>query len=117
MEDDIQYLLAPYKDISFLFWTFKRTGNPVHVSFKVIEIKKISPKGVVLNGEIMFAQQNSSGEIEIDFSLDESGDHVTKVCFRCKSDRYKYLLTPNVNTEDTWNELVSALYLQYKNDY
>ena len=106
---NMQNLLADYKDIPFLFWTYKREGNPVPVSLKVREIKKYTETEVTLNGELIVVQNRTLGEISLNLALDERGGYTATASLKCKADKYKYLLTPNVNTEASWNEFISAI--------
>ena len=105
----IQSFLNPYKNYRFLFWAYKREGNPIHLIFQVENIKKALDSEVILSGNVVFGREQLPGDIIINFVPVENGQYNTKVSYKYKGNRYKYLLQPNVNTEPKWNELIKGL--------
>ena len=112
----IQSFLNPYKNYQFLFWAYRREGNPVHLMFQVENIKKALDSEVILSGNVVFGREQLPGDIIINFFPVGNSQYDSKVSYKYKGNSYKYLLRPNVNTEPKWNELVNGLqdFLQAK---
>ena len=112
----IQSFLSPYKNYRFLFWAYRRTGNPIHLIFQVENILKALGSEVILSGDVVFGREQLPGDIVVNFVPTNDGKYNTKVSYKYKGNSYKYLLKPNVNTEPKWNELMNGLqdYLQAK---
>ena len=105
----IQSFLSPYKNCRFLFWAYRREGNPVHLIFQVEGIKKALDSEVILSGSVVFGRELLPGDIVIDFEPIGNGQYNAKVSYKYKGNRYKYSLKPNVRTEPKWNELTKGL--------
>lgn len=109
MPNAIQSFLRPYKSTKFLFWAYRREGNPIHLIFTVDNIKKLLDNTVILSGEVIFGREQLPGDIIIDFRLTKEGQYKSIVSYKYKGNGYKYLLEPNVNTKELWDDLVNEL--------
>lgn len=105
----IQSFLAPYKNANFMFFAYKRTGNPVHLLFNVDNIKKNMGGISILSGKVIFGDEQLLGDIQIEFSKDKDENITYKVFYKYKGNRYKYILTPDNRTINKWNELINEL--------
>lgn len=104
-----QSFLSQYKSTKFLFWTYRRVGNPINVIFKVDNIKKLIDNVAILSGEVIFGREQLSGDIVIDFKLQNDGTYKRFVSYKYKGNKYKYTLEPNTNTKPIWDDLVNEL--------
>lgn len=105
----IQSFLAPYKNFIFMFFAYMRTGNPVHLLFNVDNIKKNMGDISILSGKVIFGDEQLPGDIQIEFSKDKDENIISKVFYKYKGNRYKYILTPDNRTVNKWNELINEL--------
>ena len=105
----IQSMLKPYKNFQFMFFAYKRVGNPVHLLFKVEDIKKNMDGISILSGEVVFGDEQLPGDIQINFTKDNDNNLSYKVYYKYKGNSIKYLLEPDNRTIDKWNELVQQL--------
>lgn len=105
----IQSFLAPYKNFIFMFFAYKRTGNPVHLLFNVDNIKKNMGGISILSGNVIFGDEQLPGDIQIEFSTDGDENMTYKVFYKYKGNGYKYTLTPDNRTVNKWKELINEL--------
>ena len=110
-----QSFLAPYKDFQFMFFAYRREGNPVHLLFKADSIKKNMDGISILGGEVIFGNEKLPGDIQIQFSKDTEGNLSYKVYYKYKGNSYKYILEPDIRTTNKWNELVQQLSISQLN--
>lgn len=97
-------------DFTFMFWAYRKIGNPVHLTFKVDSVAKFVGNVAVLKGEVVFGQSQIDGDIMVEFKMQNDGQYVPIVSCKQKKDRYKYVLKPDVRTEEKWNALVKELF-------
>jgi len=105
----IQSFLAPYIETPYMFFAYKREGNPVHLVFNVENIKKIIDSIVILSGNVAFDNETLPGDIFVEFYKDKEGNILNKVYYKYKGNQYKYILKPDNRTIGKWNELVQGL--------
>ena len=105
----IQSLLAPYKSTNFLFWTYRAVGNPIQLSFKIEDIKKLVGNVVVLSGKVILGTEQQSSDIIVKFKLNNNNSYTRMVTFKYKGNRYKYILEPNIQTKALWDDLVNEI--------
>lgn len=98
----VQSFLNQYKDIKFMFFTYKRLGNLVHLLFSVENVKKLIDGVAILSGEVSFGNEQLKGNIHIDFPNN-------KVYYKHKGSNYKYVLEPDVRTLEIWTSLLKGL--------
>ena len=110
-----QSFLTPYKDFQFMFFAYRREGNPVHLLFKVDSIKKNMDGVSILGGEVIFGKEKLPGDIQIQFSKDAEGNLSYKVYYKYKGNGYKFMLEPDIRTTNKWNELVQQLGVSQQN--
>ena len=104
-----QSFLSPYKSTRFLFWAYRREGNPINLIFKVDNIKKLIDNVAILSGEVIFGREQLPGDIIVDFKLQNDGTYKRFVSYKYKGNKYKYTLEPNTNTKPIWDDLVNEL--------
>lgn len=101
--------LTPYLNKPFLFWAYRRGGNPIHLVFKVENIKKSIDSEAILGGEVVFGAEQLPGDIVINFKLGKDMEYSNIVSYKYKGNSYKYFLEPNIKTKPLWDELVNGL--------
>lgn len=111
----IQSFLSPYKDYQFMFFAYRREGNPIHLLFKVDNIKKNMDGVSILSGEVVFGKEQLPGDIQIVFSKDGEGNLSNKVYYKYKGNNSKFILEPDRRTSEKWNELVQQLGISRQN--
>lgn len=93
-------LIELYKDIQFMFFTYRPTGNVLHFLLNVEKIKKHTPKIAVLYGEVVLGSERLKGNIHIDYAKNQ---------FLYKHLNHRYDLEPDVRTKDKWSAFVEEL--------
>lgn len=105
----IQSFLTPYKSVNFMFWAYRRVGNPVHFLFRVEDIKKLIDNVAILSGEVVLGMEKLPGDVVVEFRLDNDNSYTRTVFYKYKGNKYKYILEPNINTKPLWDNLVDEL--------
>ena len=104
-----QSFLVPYKDFQFMYFAYRREGNPVHLLFKADSIKKNMDGISILGGEVIFGKEKLPGDIQIQLSKDGEDNLSYRVFYKYKGNGYKFVLEPDIRTSNKWNELVQQL--------
>ena len=111
----IQSFLSSYKDYQFMFFAYRREGNPIHLLFKVDNIKKNMDGISILSGEVVFGNEQLPGDIQIVFSKEADSHLSNKVYYKYKGNNSKFILEPDRRTSEKWNELVRQLGISQQN--
>ena len=109
MQGAFQSLLLPYRDFQFMFFAYRREGNPVHLVFTADSIKKNKDGVSVLSGDVIIGKELLPGDIQVQFSKDAEKGLSFEAFYRYKGNGYKFVLVPDIRTSDQWNELVRQL--------
>ena len=109
MQGAFQSLLLPYRDFQFMFFAYRREGNPVHLVFTADSIKKNKDGVSVLSGDVIIGKELLPGDIQVQFSKDAEKGLSFEAFYRYKGNGYKFVLEPDIRTSDQWNELVRQL--------
>ena len=97
-----QAFLKPYRDIKLMFFAYKNEGNVVHLLFGVNSIKKLMDGLAILSGDVIFGNERLDEDIVINFTT-------SKVCYKHKGNRCKYVLEPDRRTQEMWTALLNEL--------
>lgn len=63
----------------------------------------------ILSGEVIFGNEKLSGDIMVEFKLNENNAYTKIVSYKYKGNQYKYILEPNIDTKSLWDDFVNEL--------
>lgn len=95
-------MIAPYKDIQFMFYSKNLRQNVAITLFKLERLFELTSDKAVLKGNIVFNNQLMNGSIIINI---DNGATI----FYHSSSKKKYPLEIDNRFADQWNKLVSTL--------
>lgn len=101
-------LLAPFTNITFLFYATTRLGRTTFLTFMVKDIKKLMMGIAILSGEVIYDGYTLMGDIHIDFNKN-------KIFYKEKKTKYTYTLEPDNRTKNQWDTLLGQLKMSLDN--